>query len=108
MSRRDSFQPYVETRLAPEDSKRALAVQHSPRQNRLLAALPAEDYERLWPALEPVPVPLAVDRPRRRRPGQIPVFPHCGDRFQVLRDGERGVDRIHGYWQRGRARARGP
>ena len=58
MSGRDSFQPYADTRLASEDSKRALAAQHSPRQNRLLAALPAEDYERLWPALEPVPLPL--------------------------------------------------
>ncbi len=31
---------------------------HSPKQNHLLAALPAEDYERLLPDLELVPLPL--------------------------------------------------
>jgi signal transduction histidine kinase/CRP-like cAMP-binding protein len=31
---------------------------HTPRQNRLLAALPDADYERLAPALELVPLPL--------------------------------------------------
>jgi CRP-like cAMP-binding protein len=31
---------------------------HSPRQNRLLASLPAADYERLLPDLELVPLPL--------------------------------------------------
>jgi CRP-like cAMP-binding protein len=31
---------------------------HSPRQNHLLAALPATDYERLLPDLELVPLPL--------------------------------------------------
>jgi CRP-like cAMP-binding protein len=31
---------------------------HSPRQNHLLAALPAADYERILPALELVPLPL--------------------------------------------------
>jgi CRP-like cAMP-binding protein len=39
------------------DRKRALSAQHTPRQNRLLAALPLEDYERLLPDLEPVPLP---------------------------------------------------
>ena len=32
--------------------------QHAPRHNHLLAALPLEDYERLLPDLEPVPLPL--------------------------------------------------
>ena len=32
---------------------------HSPKQNHLLAALPAEDYARLLPDLELVPMPLA-------------------------------------------------
>ncbi len=32
--------------------------QHSPRQNRLLHALPAETYERIAPHLEPVTLPL--------------------------------------------------
>ena len=31
---------------------------HSPKQNHILAALPAEDYARLLPDLELVPVPL--------------------------------------------------
>ena len=36
----------------------AVFGKHSPRQNRLLAALPAADYERLLPELELVPLPL--------------------------------------------------
>jgi CRP-like cAMP-binding protein len=36
----------------------SLSTWHSPRHNRLLAALPAADYERLLPHLEPVPLPL--------------------------------------------------
>jgi CRP-like cAMP-binding protein len=36
----------------------AISGKHSPRQNRLLAALPAADYERLQPDLELVPLPL--------------------------------------------------
>jgi len=58
MSGRDSFQPYPETRFASKASSHALPAQHSPRQNRLLAALPLGDYERLRPHLEPVALPL--------------------------------------------------
>ena len=58
MSGRDSFRPYPETRFASRDWKRAVSAPHTPRQNHLLAALPAEDYERLLPDLEPVPLPL--------------------------------------------------
>lgn len=36
-----------------------LSVQHSPRQNHLLAALPSADYERLLPHLELVPLELS-------------------------------------------------
>ena len=36
----------------------AVSGKHSPRQNHLLAALPAADYERLLPDLELVPLPL--------------------------------------------------
>ena len=57
MSGRDSFQPYPETRFASMDRKRAVFAQHTPRQNHLLAALLLEDYERLLPDLEPVPLP---------------------------------------------------
>ncbi len=35
-----------------------IPAQHSPRQNRLLSALPAEVYDRLAPHLEPVSMPL--------------------------------------------------
>ncbi|MFA6314716.1 MAG: Crp/Fnr family transcriptional regulator, partial [Sterolibacterium sp.] len=31
---------------------------HSPKQNHILAALPAEDYTRLLPDLELIPMPL--------------------------------------------------
>jgi len=30
---------------------------HKPKQNHILAALPAEDYARLLPALELIPMP---------------------------------------------------
>ena len=36
----------------------SLSARQSPRQNHLLAALGAADYERLVPHLEPVPLPL--------------------------------------------------
>lgn len=35
-----------------------MATPHSPRQNHILAALPAQDYKRLLPDLELVPMPL--------------------------------------------------
>jgi len=35
-----------------------MASRHSPEQNQLLAALPASEYDRLQPHLEPVPMPL--------------------------------------------------
>ena len=35
-----------------------MASPHSPKENHLLAALPAADYERLLPALELVLMPL--------------------------------------------------
>src|SRR5512141_3144668 len=37
----------------------SLSARQSPRQNHLLAALPAADYDRLLPHLELVPLPLA-------------------------------------------------
>jgi CRP-like cAMP-binding protein len=52
-----SFPPYPQTRFASRERKRAVSAQHTPGQNHLLAALPVEDYERLLPALEPVPLP---------------------------------------------------
>jgi len=37
-----------------------MPTQQTPRQNQLLAALPAADYERLLPHLEPVALPLGL------------------------------------------------
>jgi len=53
----DSYRAYPETPFASKDRKPVLSAQQTPRQNRLLAALPLEDYERLLPKLELVPLP---------------------------------------------------
>lgn len=58
MCGRDALRPYPEMRFASRDRKRVESAQHTPRQNDLLAALTLEDYERLLPDLEPVPLPL--------------------------------------------------
>ena len=58
MSELDSYHSYAETRLASRGRTRAVSAAHAPRRNQLLAALPWEDYERLLPDLEPVPLPL--------------------------------------------------
>ena len=69
-----------------------------PRQNHLIAALPAGDYERLLPDLEPIQLPLGwavhifVD-------AEVLVFRDRRHRFQVLRDGERGIGRNRGHGQ---------
>jgi hypothetical protein len=38
------------------------ACPHAPNQNRLLACLSAEDYQRLLPDLEPIPIRPLPDR----------------------------------------------
>jgi CRP-like cAMP-binding protein len=58
MLRQHSYQVFPEVRFASGDKKSAVSAPHTPRQNHLLAALPLEDYARLLPALEPVPLPL--------------------------------------------------
>ena len=58
MAGSDLFLPYPEARFGFGVGKCAASAQHTPRQNRLLAALPVGDYERLLPDLEPVPLPL--------------------------------------------------
>jgi CRP-like cAMP-binding protein len=52
-----SFRPYPQPRFAISERVRAAAAPHTPRQNRLLAALPQADFERLLPCLYPVPLP---------------------------------------------------
>ena len=48
-------------RLAPETmANAASAAAHSPRDNRLLASLPADSYEALLPFLEPLAMPLGL------------------------------------------------
>jgi CRP-like cAMP-binding protein len=45
-------------RFAVGDSRHFVAIQPTPRQNRLLAALSQQEYQRLVPDLEPCPLPL--------------------------------------------------
>jgi CRP-like cAMP-binding protein len=52
-----SFRPYPQTRFASSDRERPVSTPQTPRQNRLLAGLPLEDYGRLLPDLEPFPLP---------------------------------------------------
>jgi len=52
------LQSHPEFRFAPGYRARAEFAGHTPRQNHLLAALPADDYERLLPELERVPLTL--------------------------------------------------
>lgn len=49
--------PYPERRFAFRDRKSAVSEQQTPTQNHLLSALPLQEYERLLPDLEPVPLP---------------------------------------------------
>jgi CRP-like cAMP-binding protein len=44
-------------RFAYRNRQSALSAQHCPTQNHVLAALPREDYERLLPHPEPLPLP---------------------------------------------------
>jgi CRP-like cAMP-binding protein len=52
------LQPFPQARFASNDTSRAEAASPTPRQNRLLAALPLKDYGCLLPNLEPVSLPL--------------------------------------------------
>lgn len=56
MSERDSF--FTPLAATAGDGIGPVGAQlHSPRQNHILAALPAQDYQRLLPGLEPVVLP---------------------------------------------------
>ena len=89
MSGRDLFQPYPEKRFASRDRKRALFAQHTPRQNQLLAALPPEDYARLLPALQPVPLPVGWTVHNAGDREKYLYFLTAGivSRFYVMEDG---------------------
>jgi CRP-like cAMP-binding protein len=58
MLEQHSVGPPPQSGFALRDVKHAECVRHTPRQNRLLAALPAADYGRLLPYLELIPWPL--------------------------------------------------
>ena len=90
MSARHSLRPYPGTRYASGDRKRAIWAQHAPRQNHLLAALPPQDYERLLPDLEPVPLPLgwAVHRAGDREEYLYFLTAGIVSRFRVTENGE--------------------
>jgi CRP-like cAMP-binding protein len=87
---RHSLQPHPATRAASSDRMRAVPAQHSPRQNRLLAALPLEDYERLLPDLEFVPLPLGWTVHRAGDREKFLYFLTAGivSRFCVSENGE--------------------
>lgn len=53
-----SLRPQAAMRFAPGPRKFAASATHRPWLNKVLAALPAEEYERLRPELEPVTLPL--------------------------------------------------
>lgn len=54
---RRSLPTRSKTHFASARGTREASVQHTPRENQLLAALPLEDYERLLADLEPVALP---------------------------------------------------
>jgi len=53
-----SFRSHLERCFEFAEANRAAIPRHTPRQNHLLAALPAGAYDRLLPDLEPRPLPL--------------------------------------------------
>jgi len=62
---------------------------HDPRQNHLLAALPADEYARLLPHLEPFPLPLGHVISESGLPMRHVYFPTTAivSRLYVLEDG---------------------
>ena len=58
MSAGHSLWPHVPARPAPAANVGLVSGESTPKQNRLLAALPQSEYERLLPHLEPVALPL--------------------------------------------------
>jgi CRP-like cAMP-binding protein len=52
-----SLLPHLQSRKAPLHAASTVSVDCTPRQNKLLAALPQKEYERLLPDLEPVALP---------------------------------------------------
>jgi CRP-like cAMP-binding protein len=89
MSGRDAFKPCSETCVVSRNGEHALSAQHSPRQNRLLAALPPEDFERLLPYLKPVSLPIGWTVHRAGEPQAHLFFLATGIvcRFYLMENG---------------------
>jgi len=85
-----SLGPYPQARLASRQREGAVCAQHTPGRNHLLAALPAEDYERLLPNLEPMPLPLDWTVHRAGDPEEYLYFLTAGivSRFYVTQTGK--------------------
>jgi len=60
MLKAHSLQPNPKMRFPPIHGEHSISVLHTPRRNRILAALPVEVYERLLPNLEFVPLPQGL------------------------------------------------
>jgi len=72
---------------------------HSPRQNRLLAALPAAEYERLLPELELVPMPLGWTVHEACGPLRYAYFPTTSivSLLHTLEDGASAETAVTGF-----------
>lgn len=89
-----SFVPFPETRFATKDGaskdgNAPVSAPYTPRQNRLLAALPADDYERLLPSLAPVRLSLGCILHNANAQRKYLYFPVAGivSRVCVTHDG---------------------
>ncbi len=83
--------PHAIPSSAGEEAIRAAPAPHTPRQNRILAALPREDYLRLLPRLELVSMPRGwtVHGPGARQRHLYFLVDGIVSRFQVMLDGAR-------------------
>ena len=84
-----SSHAHADTYFTFRDGQRDAYARHTPRQNRLLAALPPQDYERLLPDLEPVPLPPGSSVYRAGDPEKYLYFLCAGivSRFHVVESG---------------------
>jgi len=89
MLKAHSLQPNQEMRFPPMWGEHAISALHTPRQNRLLAALPEEDYERLLPELEFVTLPqgLSVHGAGVREKYLYFVTEGIVSRFYIMKNG---------------------
>ena len=84
-----SLRPQPQARCASREGRRGASPHLAPSQNRLLAALPLEDFGRLLPHLEPVPLPAGatVYGPGDRHRHLYFVTAGIVSRLHVMRDG---------------------